>query len=376
MVEQQRKPQQAVGGQAIIEGVIMRTPESAALAVRTSDGGIVVRDKPWKSLTRRIRPLGWPFVRGMAVLIESMREGIEGLRFSAEIAVEQEQEAAGGEAQGTSGRATANLALVLGFAVALLLFKGVPHGAALLFGFAPEQTLFHLVDGVVKLALVVGYITLVSRMEDIQRVFQYHGAEHKSIRALEEGAPLEVAAVQPFSRLHERCGTSFIVVVVLTSVLVYIALSPLIPRGAPGGWLFQVALVLAKVLLLAPVAAISYEINRLAGRFSGHWWARIVAWPGMQMQRALTTREPSPDQLEVALVALRAAVALSDNAAGFQATHAGNWRMRRYDNFDAFMNQHGRDVPQDGLEAGRQRQHDREVAGGGEAVRRAGDAPL
>lgn len=331
------KPQQAVGGQAIIEGVFMRTPYGVAIAVRHPDGSIILKDKPWRSWTKRYKPLSWPFIRGIAVLIESLKEGIDGLRFSAEMAVAAEegreyQE----EPQSKSGKLTANLALILGFGLAMLLFKGVPHGISLWLGLEPTQTLFHVVDGVVKLTLVVAYITAISRMKDIQRVFEYHGAEHKSIRAFEQRAELTVEQTKPFTRLHERCGTSFIIVVVLASVLVYIAASFLIPTGFHGGWLFQVGLIFAKILLLGPVAAIAYEINRWAG---AHWkspLAKIIAWPGLLMQRLLTTREPSADQLEVGLASLRAALVYQpEDSEGEGATR--DWQTRRFASFEELV---------------------------------------
>lgn len=324
------KPQTAVGGQAIIEGVLMRTPFGVAIALRKQDGSIVVRDRPWRSLTRKIKPLGWPLLRGMIVLVESLKEGIDGLRFSAEVAMEDEEAAAAAGDRG-SANFSANLALVLGIVFALLIFKGVPHAVAILTGLDPTQTMFHVVDGVVKLALVIGYITAISRMKDIQRVFQYHGAEHKSIRAFEQGADLTVEETKPFTRLHERCGTSFLIVVVVASMLVYIAASPLIPRDVEGGWLFQIGLVFAKILLLGPVAAISYEINRLAGTYWKSPFAKIVAWPGLLMQKWLTTREPSEDQLEVALAALRSALVFSPT------DESRPWRLRSFENFDVFQ---------------------------------------
>jgi uncharacterized protein YqhQ len=332
-VKDVRVPQQAVGGQAVIEGVVMRTPKGLAVAVRKPGGTIVVRDKPWRPISKRVPILGWPFLRGVVVLVESLREGVDALRFSAETAVAEEE--AGSERGSASS--SANIALLLGVVLALVVFKGVPHLIALWLGLDPTQPLFHVVDGAVKLVLVVGYIAAISRMKDIQRVFQYHGAEHKSIRAFEEGAALTVEATKPFSRLHERCGTSFIVVVVGASVLVYIALSPLIPRNTDGGVLFQAALILAKILLLAPVAALAYEINRLAGKYWRHPLARLVAWPGLVMQKLLTTREPSDDQLEVALVSLRAALAFEDDGEDWGRA----WRLREFESFDAFVAENG-----------------------------------
>lgn len=338
----------------------MRTPNGVAIALRRPDGSIVLRERPWQSWTRRFRPLGWPFIRGVVVLIESLKEGIDGLRFSAEIAVDEEEGGGGIASERGSGKFTANLALLLGVVIALVLFKGVPHYIALWLGLDPTQTLFHVVDGLVKLVLIVGYITAISRMKDIQRVFQYHGAEHKSIRAFEDGsiwsiqdaeqagyrdnasmwaskvAPKLVEATAGFSRLHERCGTSFIIVVVFASVFVYIAASPLIPRDVEGGLLFQLTLVGAKILLLGPVAALAYEINRLAGKYWRSPLAKVVAWPGLLMQRLLTTREPSEDQLEVALSAMLSALAFTPEDSTGPGRKAP-WKMRTFDSFEALM---------------------------------------
>ncbi len=332
-MNQDPKPQESVGGQAIIEGVMMRTPAGVAIAVRDPRGGIVVRDRPWRSWTKRFRPLGWPFIRGVVVLVESLKEGIDGLRFSAEAAVEEE----GASGSSSSAKWTANLAMVLGFALAIVLFKGIPHTASVALGFVETQPLFHVVDGLVKLLLVVGYITAISRMKDIQRVFQYHGAEHKSIRTYEQRADLTADEAKQFSRLHERCGTSFIIVVVISSVFVYMGASFAIPADLEISWLIRIGLVFIKILLLGPVAAIAYEINRMAGKHWQHPLARVVAAPGLLMQKLLTTREPSPDQLEVALVSLRAALAASTGAGESTAAATVPWRTRRFDSFDAFV---------------------------------------
>ena len=157
----------------------MKTPHAVAIAVRQPDGGIAVRDRPWRSLTQRVRPLGWPFLRGVVVLVESLREGIEGLRFSAEVAVGDDE--AAGQSERGSAKFSANIALVLGIVLALVLFKALPHYIALWTGLSPTDPLFHVVDGGVKLIFVIAYIAAISRMKDIQRVFQYHGAEHKSL---------------------------------------------------------------------------------------------------------------------------------------------------------------------------------------------------
>jgi uncharacterized protein YqhQ len=335
-----------VGGQAVIEGVMMRTPHAYAVAVRHADGSIEVKREGVKRLSEYWKPLSWPVVRGFAVLLQSLVLGIRTLNFSFAAAAADippkdgeapEPKKKGGEALPIA------VTMIVAAAFAVFLFILAPLWITnWLKNFFPaihNWVVFNLVDGIIRVLFFLAYILLISRMKDIRRVFQYHGAEHKSIRAFEAGAELTVAETVPFSRLHERCGTSFIVVVVGASILVYIALSPLIPRDTGGGVLFQVVLILAKILLLGPVAAIAYEINRLAGKYWRSPLARLVAWPGLLMQRLLTTREPSADQIAVALTARRAALAFGPDDAG--GARDPGWRLREFASFEKFVAEDG-----------------------------------
>ena len=245
------------------------------------------------------------------VLLETLVHGLKALSFSANQALEEE------EAEMGSWALAFTMALAL--ALALGLFVALPHLVALWLGrlkslgFNEMSLWFHLVDGGVKVALFVGYLWIISRMKDIRRVFEYHGAEHKSIYCFEAGQELTVANARAHSRLHPRCGTAFLLVVLVVSIVVFALTFPLLPRFAEAAWLNQAAQIGLKFLLMLPIAGISYEIIRLAGKKGGQGLWGALLWPGLQLQR-LTTREPDDDQIEIALAALRAAVQTAEGA--------------------------------------------------------------
>jgi uncharacterized protein YqhQ len=305
----------AVGGQAVIEGVMMRGPSCLAVAVRNPEGRLVVRDQPWRSIWERLRFLRWPFLRGAVVLVESLANGMRALAYSADIAARglPAEDGDPAPAAGDSSGPSLWLVLVPTLVFALLVFKGVPHVVALGLdawagGRGTSGWRFHVLDGVVKLLLFVGYILLISRMKDVRRVFAYHGAEHKAIATHEAGEALTVANARRHSRFHPRCGTAFLLYVIGIGVLLYMALLPLLPPLASTGWLDQALLILLKIALLFPIAGLSYEVIRLAGRFGRHRVVRLLIAPGLALQR-LVTREPTDDQLEVALAAIATALA-------------------------------------------------------------------
>lgn len=294
-----------VGGQAVIEGVMMKAPHRLCVAVRRPSGGIVVKNDPFRPLSERWPFLGWPFVRGPIVLGETLVQGLKALSFSAREALEDQGEELGSWALG--------LTLLLALTGGLALFVAVPHllswwlGRVWPGGYDTGSLWFHLIDGIIKVGLFVAYLWLISLMKEIRRVFEYHGAEHKSIYCFESGGQLCVETARGFSRLHPRCGTAFLLVVLVVSVLFFAILFPLLPRLAQAGWLNQAAQIGLKILLMLPLAGLSYEIIRLAGKRGGKGLWGALLWPGLQLQR-LTTREPSDDQLEIALAALRAAL--------------------------------------------------------------------
>jgi uncharacterized protein YqhQ len=306
----------AVGGQAVIEGVMMRGPSCLAVAVRNPKGELVVRDQPWRSIWERLRFLRWPFLRGAVILFESMANGMNALAYSADIAA-QGQPGDGDKPAPAPGQGSGPSmwwVLIPTLVFALLIFKGVPHFVALGLdawvggGHGTSGYLFHAIDGVVKLLLFVGYILLISRMKDVQRVFAYHGAEHKSIATHEAGEALTVANARKHSRFHPRCGTAFLLYVIVIGVLLYMAILPVLPPLVAVGWLNQTLLVLLKIVLLFPIAGLSYEAIRLAGKFGRNPLVRLLIAPGLGMQR-LVTREPTDDQLEVALTSIATALA-------------------------------------------------------------------
>jgi uncharacterized protein YqhQ len=254
-----------------------------------------VRCRPHIPWTKRVRALGWPFVRGGVILIESLVLGFRALEYSSETAM---ADAAKPDPK-PSGRAEKWLmagTLALSFAAGLLLFFYLP---LLVAGWTGVQSsmAFNLIDGAVRLAVFLAYLALIRRWKDIRRVFEYHGAEHKSIFAFESGKPLDVESTRPFSVRHPRCGTSFLLTVVWVSILVFLFL------GRP----HTIGDRLVRLLFLPVIGGLSYEIIRLASTPAGEWLSKTLVAPGVWLQR-LTTEEPDDGQIEVALAALRAAL--------------------------------------------------------------------
>lgn len=298
------------GGQAVIEGVMMRSPRFFAIACRKPDGAIVVQSEPVdKSFVGKVKFLNRPFLRGTFALIDAMALGMRALAFSASVQTEGLEDATkDGVAKGKkTGAHISDIAIgatmVMSFLVGTALFVALPTLLTQLLQNwlgVHNPIALNLVDGVIRIAIFVAYVALVSRMPNVRRVFEYHGAEHKSINTLEEQGPLTVDGCLPASRIHPRCGTSFVIIVLLLSVLVH----SLFPR--PPVYLVRVALHTA---LIPVVAGLAYETIRLAGKLRNASTLRIVLAPGLWTQR-LTTREPDASQVEVALAALRCVLEL------------------------------------------------------------------
>lgn len=275
-----------VGGQAVIEGVMMRGFGRVATAVREPSGNINVQVKPVKSISERFPILKLPFVRGSVNLIESLILGMKSLSFSAQAAGEEDEQLSDRELV---------LTILIAFGMAAVLFVAIPtFGAKFIREFTDDPFYFNLAEGFLRLAIFIAYIAGISRMGDIQRVFQYHGAEHKTIFCYEADLPLTVENVRQFPRLHPRCGTAFLLIVMLVSIFVFAFL------GWPDLWLR----ILSRIILLPVVAGISYEIIRFAGR-SKNALVRLAILPGLWLQY-LTTREPDDSQIEVAIASLEA----------------------------------------------------------------------
>ncbi|MGQ9687640.1 MAG: DUF1385 domain-containing protein [Desulfobaccales bacterium] len=304
------KPLLQVGGQAVLEGVMMRSPHALAVAVRLLNGSVLLKDEPFTSLTARFPLLKRPFLRGPVILVEALVTGIRALSFSAQAALEEEEEQLG----------WGSLLLTLGgaFVLAFVVFGFLPHwlsglvGSWLGYPLTTADFGFHLIDGFIKLFFILLYIWGISLFKEIKRVFQYHGAEHKSICAYEAGEPLDVAHARRHCTCHPRCGTSFILVVLLVSLLIFSVFFPLVPPLTRTGLLNNLVQVLVKVALMFPIAALAYEIIRWGSDHPDSLLARVLLWPGLFTQR-LTALEPDDSQLEVALTALKAVLAREAN---------------------------------------------------------------
>jgi uncharacterized protein YqhQ len=298
----------AIGGQAVMEGVMIRNGDAYALALRLADGAIEAERLPWFTLTKG--RLKTPFVRGFPTLIETLVNGIKALNKSAVRSAE-------GEGEDIKGWQLA-LTMIMAIGMAMLLFVAAPH----LFSIGMQQiglsggmegVTFHLWDGLFKFLIFVGYILAISCVPDIRRVFQYHGAEHKVIRAFESGGEVSVSAARRCSRLHPRCGTTFLLFVLSLAIVVHTIAVPLaLHVWTPGNAAAKHAGILVfKLLLMIPISSLAYEIIRCAAWLGDNVAGRILRAPGMFLQ-LLTTGEPDTRQLEVAVVSL--AVALGPDA--------------------------------------------------------------
>lgn len=278
------------GGQAVLEGVMIRGPSSMAVACRRPDGDIVVRCERLSGLyAGRLRRV--PLLRGAIVMWETLALGMRALLFSSNVALGEDEKEISPVAVWGIALAALALVAVLFFAGPVLLTRWLEDAVG-------NDVLVILIEGLIRLALVVSYIGLIGLLPDVRRVYAYHGAEHKSIHALEHGDPLEPESVQQHRTAHLRCGTSFLLTVVVVSVIVFVAL------GTPELWLR----VVSRIVLIPVIAAIAYEVIRLGGAFESNRIVRVLMWPNLALQ-ALTTRQPDDDQVEVALRALREVLA-------------------------------------------------------------------
>ncbi|MCM2351033.1 MAG: DUF1385 domain-containing protein [Bacteriovoracaceae bacterium] len=320
----------SIGGQAVIEGVMMRSPNAFVVAVRKPDGSIRLRRDQWYGLSKKLDFLKKPFLRGVLMLIETMANGLVSLNYSANIAMAEEEREKALKKGKTLEQFEASqkkkekvdiatfLTMAVSFSFGIGLFVFLPHMVAFGIGdllgqnWTLDSFAFHAVDGIVKALIFVAYIWGISFMEDVYRVFQYHGAEHKSIATFEAGMDLTVENAKKFTTLHPRCGTSFIFFLILISIILFSAVFTMIPVGENLPPLLRhVVAVLFKVALMLPVAGISYELIKTAGKCSDQWWARAMSAPGMLLQK-LTTKEPDEKQLEVALSSIKAVLFLEE----------------------------------------------------------------
>lgn len=289
---------ETVGGQAVIEGVMMRSPQFVSVAVRRPNGKIALKREPYTSWTKRFKVLNFPIFRGGVVLIESMVLGMKALNFSSEIAMEEEKNASARESASWWTKLSMALTMIVAFALGLGLFFYLPLLLTEWTG-VESGVLFNVIDGIIRLVFFLVYLVLISLWKEIRRVFEYHGAEHKSIFAYENQKPLTVENAKVFKTLHPRCGTSFLLIVMIVSILVFIFL------GKPD----TVAERVIRFLFIPVIGGISYELIRLSGKAFGNKIGQLLVAPGLWLQK-ITTKEPDDDQLEVGLVALKSALDL------------------------------------------------------------------
>jgi uncharacterized protein YqhQ len=290
----------AIGGQAVLEGVMMRSPSNWALAVRKPDGEIAEVNQPIRSVMARHWVFRLPVIRGVIALGESLAIGFRALAISANYAAQEEGE--DGEVQTELSRGALIFAFAIAIGFALMLFKVTP---ALITSWLPIETTgwFVIVEGLIRVTIFITYLLVISLLPDLRRVFQYHAAEHKVINAYEAGEELVPDKVQRFSLIHPRCGTAFLLWVMVIAIFVFAFV------GRPG----LVGLIASRILLLPLIAGVAYELIRFAGKHTGNRALMALLAPGLWLQR-LTTREPSLDQLEVSIRALKEVLHLEDRA--------------------------------------------------------------
>ncbi len=274
------------GGQAVIEGVMIRGQKVVVTAVRRPNSEVITNSRPLSSVYT-----GWvrktPLLRGVIVIIEAMVLGISSLLYSANVSLEEEEEEITGKAVWLMIATAVLLAVVLFLIIPLFLTR-------LLNPYISSSLVFHLVEGAIRLVIFIAYLKLVGLLPDIRRIFSYHGAEHKAVNAYEHGVPLEVEAVKTHDKAHVRCGTSFLFVVLVIAIVVFALV------GRPALWL----MVLSRILLIPVIAALGYEFIHFGARHAGNPLVKAVLLPGLWLQ-GMTTKEPEDDQIEVALAALK-----------------------------------------------------------------------
>lgn len=293
-----------IGGQAVIEGVMMKGKSHYAVSVRKADGTIVTESKPCKSIAERFKIFRLPILRGMAIFVESLVLGMKTLSFSAELYGEEEadyepskfekwlDEKLGDRAE----KIIMGITMFISFVLSIGIFMILPMWISTLFkGIIPSSFIQNLIEGAIRILIFLTYMKLITKMKDIQRTFEYHGAEHKTINCMEQDLELTVENVRGCTRLHKSCGTSFLFVVMIISILVFSVFTTQI--------LWQRTLV--RILLVPVVSGLSYEFIRWARLCPENKLADLLSRPGMWLQREFTTLEPDDEQIEVAIAAVK-----------------------------------------------------------------------
>lgn len=287
-----------IGGQSILEGIMMKGPRKSCIVVRKPDGTLAIKDETTTPLREKFAPAGWPVIRGFVMMVQSLADGFRAIEYSSRF-LDDEEEPSGFEkwmidkiGEGAVESVLYGISIVLGIVLAIGLFILLPAFAV---GFLPDSLphlMVNLLEGVLRIAIFIGYMWLMSLIPDMKRTFRYHGAEHKTIYCYEKGLPLTVDNVRVQPREHPRCGTSFLFVVMIISILVF----SLVTSES------RVIQLVLRLVLLPVVIGLSYEINRFAGRHDGVF-SRALRWPGMMLQH-ITVLEPDDSMIEVAIVSL------------------------------------------------------------------------
>ena len=314
-----------IGGQALIEGIMMRGPEKDAIVVRTPEG-LQTEVSPRK-IYPKSSPLSWPFIRGPVNFFDAQFVGVKALMKSADLNPEAAEEESSKFdrwlEKKLSNKKTQDAVLTVTVCISLLFSVGLFFVIPMLLGsvFEPwvsSNLLLNLIEGLIRIVILVGYMHVASRMKEMKRVFSYHGAEHKTICCYEAGLPLTVENVRTQCRFHPRCGTSFLLVVVVLSVLLFSVVSTGLLSAIPalaaikGTFGYRLIMMAVKLLLLPVLVSLAYEINRLVGRYD-NWFTKLLTAPGLWMQR-ITTNEPDDDMIEVGIAAVQAVLPTEEGA--------------------------------------------------------------
>jgi len=320
----------SIGGQAVIEGVMMRSPNAFVVAVRKPDGAIRLRRDQWFGLSNKLAVLKKPFLRGVLVLIETMANGVVSLNYSANIAMDEENKKEAlkkgmTEAEYEKDKKSKEkvgfatfVSIAFSFAFGIGLFVFLPHAlTALIEKFSGakwdlQSWQFHAIDGTIKAFIFLTYIWLISFLPDIKKVFQYHGAEHKSISTFEAGEELTIENARRHPTFHPRCGTTFIFFLMFVSIILFAVIFAIVPIGVNAPVVVKhLYAMLFKVALTLPIAGISYELIKFVGKDPNSTLGKILSYPGRLLQK-LTTREPDDRQLEIALASIKAVLFLEE----------------------------------------------------------------
>ncbi|MDD3965628.1 MAG: DUF1385 domain-containing protein [Candidatus Neomarinimicrobiota bacterium] len=289
-----------VGGQAVMEGVMMRTPKAYATAVRNPQGAIVTERKPFTSLAKKKKIYGWPVIRGFVSMIESLKIGMETLNFSADIAYPEEA----AKEKKLGSKITSWLSTLFAFVLALVLFMIAPMWITeKLFGLRDSAALFNISAGFFRILFFLLYLVIISMLKDVRRLFAYHGAEHKTIYAFESGEELTTENIKKYSRFHPRCGTSFLFITMINIIILYAVLDALVMH------IFQTQLTIQLRLLyhlpfIPVVMGVGYEVLKFSSRNLDKWYVAWMSKPGLWLQR-ITTRKPEDGMIECAVAALK-----------------------------------------------------------------------